>query len=391
MSDTSHPTPQPSVSVPPVAGNQRCNASTLTPEQQAVITTVVVKLAQLGHEVGFSYPISTGPLITTYRFLPKAAAKVAQITSCADDLALALHVEDVLVRRLPGEGTIGISVPNATRTPVLWRNLLADRPPESDNVVPLNLGVDSEGKPFRADLTRLPHLLITGSTDGGKSTLIRSLLASLILWRDAEQVQLVLSDTKKVEFGHFIGAPHLLFEPSRTRYDTWERMDWLIEEVDRRLRVLAAAGVTNISEYHKHGGRLPYIVFVIDEIYHVLCGGERGESKIANNKLSRIVSESRAAGVHVIGGTQRSSVDVVSGSIKANFPARLTFRLPAAEDSRTVIGHSGAEHLLARGDMLYCSPNHPATLRLHSGYATTEDITQCVAFAKLSQQGVTKR
>jgi S-DNA-T family DNA segregation ATPase FtsK/SpoIIIE len=369
-------------------GTQRSDAPLLTPDQQNVITTVVVKLAQLGHEVVWQTPVTVGPLITTYRFLPRAAAKVAQIASCADDLALALKVEDVLVRRLPGEAAVGVSVPNAMRQPVLWRDLLAA--PSGEAALPLNFGVDSEGKPFREDLAQLPHLLVTGATNGGKSVFIRSLIASLIYWQTPEQVQFILSDTKKVEFGHFIGAPHLLFEPSRTKYDTWERMDWLTEEVDRRLRVLAAAGVQNINQYHKQGGRMPYIVFVIDELYHILCGGERGESKIADGKLGRIVSESRAAGVHVIGGTQRSSVDIIAGSIKANFPARLTFRLPSQEDSRTIIGHSGAEHLLARGDMLYCSPNHPATFRLHSGYASTEDIVQCVSFAAHKTGQVTK-
>lgn len=381
---------QPASSPSPPTGSQRSDAPLLTPEQQHVVTTVVVKLCQLGHEVAWQQPVTVGPLITTYRFLPKAAAKVAQITSCADDLALALRAEDVLVRRLPGEACVGVSVPNQTRSVVLWRDLLSPPPSTNMNVsmnVPLNFGVTAEGQLYREDLTTLPHLLMTGSTNGGKSTLMHTLIASLMLWRSPEQVRFVLSDTKKVEFGQFDNAPHLMLKTAKTKYETWEQMDWLMDEVQRRLLLIARRGCRNIAEYNQTrqtevGTALPYIVFVIDEIYHVLCGGERGESKIANDKLLRIVSESRAAGVHVIGGTQRSSVDVITGSIKTNFPARLTFRLPAPEDSRTVIGHSGAEHLLARGDMLYCSPNHPATQRLHSGYATTEDITQCVAFAQ---------
>lgn len=349
----------------------------LSDEQKQIVMCISVKLAQLGHEVTWQEPITTGPLITTYRFMPRAAAKVAQISNCADDLALALHVDDVVVRRLPGEGVIGVSVPNKERKTVMWRDLLS--PPPADMRIPLNLGVDSQGHQFREDLTKLPHLLITGSTEGGKSTLMHCLIASLMLWRDPSQIQFLLSDTKKVEFGHFDGSPHLLNKTSKTMYETWEQMDWLIEEVDRRLRMLEKAGVRNIAAFKDRGGTLPYIVFVIDELFHVLGGGERGESKVPTGKLSRIVSESRAAGIHVISGTQRSSVDVVSGSIKANFPARLTFRLPTQTDSRTVIGHSGAEHLLARGDMLYSSPNHPATRRLHSGYASPDDITQCVA------------
>jgi S-DNA-T family DNA segregation ATPase FtsK/SpoIIIE len=361
---------------------------TMTDEQKRVVMAITVKLAQIGHEVAWQEPVTAGPIVTTYRFMPRAAAKVAQITSCADDLALALHVEDVLVRRLPGEGSIGVSVPNETRRQVLWRDLLA--PPSTDTLLPLNFGVDSEGTPFRDDLTKLPHLLIAGSTGGGKSVLVRSLIASLILWRTPEQVQFVISDTKNVEFGHLIGDPHMLFEPKTTRYTTWEAMDWLAEEVDRRLKTIGAAGCRNILEYNNGkkpfgvalGGRpLPYIVFVIDELADILGGEKRGESKIAESKLGYIVQKSRAAGVHVISATQRSSVDIVSGSVKNNFPARLTFRLPSQADSRTVIGCSGAEHLLAQGDMLYSSPNHPALRRLHSGYASTEDITQCLAFA----------
>lgn len=355
----------------------------MTDPQKQIVMAIAIKLAQLGHEVTFVEPVTEGPLITTYRFVPKAAAKVAQIAACAPDIALALHVEDVVVRRLPGEGAVGISVPNVERKPVLWRDLLAS--PDAGSALPLNFGVNSEGKPYREDLAKLPHLLITGSTDGGKSVLLRSLIASLMLWRNPNEVQFLLSDCKRVEFGHFIGAPHLLFEPCKTMYETWERMDWLLAEVDRRLRILECWQERNIADYNKRNpdGRLPYIVFVVDELFKVLSAGDkRGEAKIGSQKLSRIVSESRAAGIHVIAATQRSSVDVITGSIKANFPARLTFRLPSQEDSRTIIGHSGAEHLLARGDMFYCSPNHPATLRLHSGYATTEDIRWCVANAE---------
>jgi DNA segregation ATPase FtsK/SpoIIIE, S-DNA-T family len=174
-------------------------------------------------------------------------------------------------------------------------------------------------------------------------------------------------------------------------YTTWEVLDHLIEEMERRLVVIGRSGYRNIAEYNRgpwstssHIPRMSYIVLVIDELADILGGEKRGESKIAGAKLGRIVQKSRAAGVHVVACAQRPSVNIVAGSIKANFPARLTFRLPSQEDSRTIIGHSGAEHLLARGDMLYSSPNHPATQRLHSGYATTEDIKQCVGFAARS-------
>lgn len=367
-----------------------------TDNQLRIITAITMKLAQLGLEVSFVEPITTGPLITTYRFAPKSATKVSQITGCAQDLALTLSVEDVLVRRLPGEAVIGVSVPNEHRTSVLWRDCLALPDPAMN--IPLNLGVDSEGKRYVDDLTKCPHLLIAGSTNSGKSVLLHSIIASLLYWRQPEQVQFVLSDTKNVEFGHFIGAPHLLYEPATTMYRTWELMDWLIDEMERRLKIIGAASCRNIIDYNKayvdplsfndhfkykqEKRQLSYIVLIVDELADVLGGDKRGEAKIAGAKLGRIVQKSRAAGVHVIAATQRSSVDIIAGSIKNNFPSRLSFKLTSETDSRTIIGTGGAEHLLPQGDMLYVGSS-AAMKRLHAAYASIDDIRQCVNVAKL--------
>lgn len=356
--------------------------STLTVEQQQTVMCIIVKLAQLGHEVSFMDPVTTGPLITTFRFMPRAAAKVAQISNCADDLALALHVENVLVRRLPGEGVIGVSVPNATRMMVYWRDLCT--PPPTSNLIPLNFGVDSEGKPFVEDLTMLPHLMIAGSTNGGKSVLLKSIIASLMLWRTPSELQFVMSDTKNVEFMHFVGSPHLMQPICNTKYETWEAMDKLTDIMEDRLRVIGKAMQSNIADFNRVNPhrKMPYVVFIIDELADVMGGDKRGEAKIAADKLGRIVFKARAAGVHVIAATQRPSVDTVKGSIKANFPARVTFRLPSGTDSRTVIDQEGAQHLIKQGDMLYYGPNHTGLKRLHSGYAAIEDIQQCVAYSK---------
>jgi S-DNA-T family DNA segregation ATPase FtsK/SpoIIIE len=355
-----------------------------TDDQFTVIATITLKLAQLGLEVSFVEPITTGPLVTTYRFAPRSAAKVSQITACAQDLALALGAEDILVRRLPGEGVIGVSVPKKDRTMVMWRDTLA-KPPD-DMLLPLNFGVDSQGRLYRDDLAKCPHLLVAGTTGGGKSTCVTAMIASLMFWRTPQQVQFILSDTKNVEFGQFISAPHMLFDPATTMYQTWERMDWLIDEMERRLKRIGAAGCRNIAEYNITGGLrpvLPYIVLVIDELADILGSSGRGEAKIAADKLGRIVQKSRAAGCHVLGATQRPSVNIVTGSIKANFPSRLTFKLPSEADSRTVIGCSGAEHLLPRGDMLYSGPASPALTRLHAAYAEIRDVEQCVAVARM--------
>lgn len=366
-----------------------------TDTQKQTITCIVVKLAQLGLDVQWSDPITEGPMVTTYRFVPRSATKVREITTLSQDLALALKVEDVVVRRLPGEGVIGVTVPNATRAVVNWRDTLTSSPPEAPTLVgsyignmklPINFGVDSHGALFRDDLTAMPHLLIAGSTNSGKSTLLNSIIASLCYWRSSDEVRLLLSDTKQVEFGHFVGVPHLLQEPATTKYQTWEMMDWCIEEIERRLQLMAKRHCKNILEYNSSqivigADRrliLSYIVLVIDELFDILGGGARGETKIATQKLQTIVGRSRASGIHVIAATQRSSVDVVTGTVKANFPARISFRLPSEADSRTILGHSGAEHLLSRGDMWFVSPTRPAMLRLHSAYALTEDIKQCL-------------
>lgn len=359
-----------------------------TDDQKLAITTIVVKLAQLGIDVQWSEPITEGPLVTTFRFVPRSTTKVREITTLSQDLALALKVEDVDVRRLPGEGAIGVTVPNRTRSIVQWRDTLRDPP---DCVLPINFGVDQHGRLFRDDLTKMPHLLIAGSTDSGKSTLLNSIIASLLYWRTPDQVQFILSDTKLVEFGHFVGVPHLMFDPTTTKYQTWERMDWLIDETDRRLQVMATMKVKNILEYNcdrklLQCSTMPYIVLVIDELYDILGGDARGEKKIATTKLQTIVGRSRASGIHVIAATQRSSVDVVTGTIKANFPARCSFRLPSETDSRTILGHGGAEHLLSRGDMWYLSPSRPAMLRLHSAYASLDDIKQLASLTAMQHQ-----
>lgn len=363
----------------------------LSDDQFAIIAQITVKLAALGHEVTFQHPIADGPLVTTYRFQPKGQAKVRQLESLSSDLALALAVEDVLIRRIPGEAVIGITVPNKTRRIVQWRDTIV-AVCNTSFAVPLNFGVDALGRPMVEDLTVLPHLLIAGSTGGGKSTLLSSLIASLIYAKSSDEVQFVLCDTKKVEFGQFKGTPHLVCDPLKSVYEVMEKMDWLSDEVANRLKKLEIQHVKNIKEYNLRylvaqnwaPPKLPYLILVIDELFHLL-GGSRGESKVASEKIARIVSESRAAGIHVIGATQRPSVDVVTGSIKANFPARLSFRLPSESDSRTVLGTPGAEHLLSQGDMLYQSPSRPGLTRCHSAWVSDSDVKAAIEASSFGQ------
>lgn len=372
--------------------------STLTPEQIRTMSVIGMKLLGLGCNVKMLPNVSVGPIVSVYRLLPQGSTKVSHLEALASDLAVALGVEDILIKRLPGESAVAVFVPNTERTFVdfktivteLWKLQASNAPHE----IPLAFGVDHTGKFFCEDLALLPHLLIAGTTGSGKSTLLSSLLASIVYCVNSSTLKLVLSDTTNVEFTHFIGAPHLLFPPAINIYQTLERMDWLLDEMEDRLKKIAAAGVRNIAEYNAiqmsgagvPSKRMPRILFLIDELADLLCDDRKGDGekkgpslgKVAQSKLSTMVQKSRKSGIHVIASTQRPSVDIVKGSIKSNFPARLTFRLPSDIDSRTVINTEGAEHLLARGDMLYSSPLRPTIVRLHSPFASIKDIEAAV-------------
>jgi S-DNA-T family DNA segregation ATPase FtsK/SpoIIIE len=371
------------------------NKKDLSQEQLTLVMAVTMKFAELGHELTLVDPISVGPMVTTYRFTPKNSTRVKQIENLSEDIALMLGAESVMIKRMPGESAIGVTIPNKERTSVLWRDTVK-HVLDSSATIPLNFGVDALGRPFVEDLALLPHLLIAGSTGGGKSTLLSSLITSLIYAKSSSQVQLALSDTKGVEFLSFIGSQHLIDKPDTTVYATLERMDWLNDETERRMKGFAKLPVKNISEYNQAvavGGwaagmakPLPYIILVIDEIADLMDGGKRGEAKLADSKLGRIVARSRASGIHVIAATQRPSVDVISGSIKSNLNARLTFRLPTETDSRTVLGTGGAEHLLSRGDMLYASPLRPGLTRLHSALTSSIDIQGALDAARMREQ-----
>ena len=366
----------------------------LTKEQLEVVEKLTIKFIKLGLTVKLVKPVSVGPIVSIYRFEPSGTTKVNQMEALADDMALALGVEDVLIKRMPGETSVGVFVPNKERKLISFMDVMTHMWHDRGKGVPLALGVDHLGNFFHEDLTQLPHLLISGSTGSGKSTLLSSLVASVVYCENPNRVQFVLSDTKNVEFGHFIGAPHLLFEPATSVYQTLERLDWCIDEMDDRLKLIGKAGFRNISEYNASltqqqdkSKLLPFIVIIIDELADLMMfkGEKRGESKIASDKIGTIVQKSRAAGIYFIAATQRPSVNVVAGSIKANFPARLTFRLPSEVDSRTVISTGGAEHLLSQGDMLYVSPNRPGLARLHAPFARISDIKAVVDAASRKQ------
>lgn len=372
-----------------------------TDEQRNTVLAIALKLRQLGHSATFVDPISVGPIVSVYRFQPQGSTKVSHLEGLSQDLAVVLGAEDVMVKRMPGESSVGIFVPNKTRQWVKWINHTSVDTTKYH--VPLVLGIDYLGKIVVEDLTTLPHLLIAGSTGGGKSTLLNSIIGAWILNYHKDDLQLVLCDIKEgVEFTRFKNAPQLRSNIATSIDLTHIRMDELIDEMKRRLQLLAQTGVQNITEYNavRQGSktRLPYIAFVIDEFADLLADRRRIEEQaassilddkiklarageIASRKLSTLASKARASGIHLILATQRPSAKLLEGDIKTNFTARMAFRLPSQTDSRVVLDTGGAEHLLKFGDMLFINPNRAGLQRIHAPMSTTADIKAAIDFA----------
>lgn len=371
----------------------------MTEEQKRTLAILTQKMYALGVNAKPLSDLSVGPLITTYRFVPQDSTKVSQIENLSEDFSLILGKE-VMVKRLPGETSVSVTVPNDQRTDVPWLPIATevwksfhskwDRSngpfPEgkfkgewpAHTPIPLGFGVDSIGKPFVEDLTLMPHLLIAGTTGGGKSTLIKSLIASIVYTINSSTVQLVMSDTKGVEFTSFAGLPHLMFPIATDVMTTFEQMDFLIEETERRLKKFPKHHATNVNEWNSacsEQERMALIVLLIDE-----CADLTDMKKLFEAKMGKITQKSRAAGIHVIAATQRPSAKMIEGTIKANMQARLSFRLPSQVDSRVALTHDGAQYLMMRGDMLYYSAQR-GLIRLHSAKAKPEDIKSAIEMA----------
>jgi DNA segregation ATPase FtsK/SpoIIIE, S-DNA-T family len=367
-----------------------------TDEQRAVVIVLQHKLTQLGLSATFVEPISVGPIVSVYRFQPQGSTKVSHLESLSQDFAVTLGAEDVMVKRMPGESAVGIFVPNKIRQWVKWYNHCT-----LDSArfkIPLILGIDYLGKLVVEDLATMPHLLIAGSTGGGKSTLLNSIIGGIILNYNKEDIEFVLSDTKGVEFTQFERADNLRSLIATSVAMTIERFDELTAELERRLKTFGQTNTRNILEYNavRQGSkaRLPYVLVVIDELADLLSDRRRVPDpndpegnrtvtlgSLTSRKLAYLAQKARATGIHVIAATQRPSVKLLEGDIKANFPARLAFRLPSEADSRTVLGCGGAEHLLSRGDMLFINPNRPGLQRIHAPLSTLQDIKGAIEFA----------
>jgi len=368
-------------------------------EQQAVDADELKLLAQVLTEKyaefgvhGQVTQINPGPVVTTFEFKPEAGIKYSRITGLTDDLCLALKAESILVERMAGKSTVGIQVPNRERE-IIWlrENIESSEFFGTKSKLTLAMGKDINGRIVTADLGGMPHLLIAGSTGTGKSVAINAMIMSILYKATPEQVRLVLVDPKRLELGNYEGVPHLhtpiITEPKLAA----NALRNAVREMERRLKLLAQKGVRNIDQYNRlfddgdtpslfgDSGEerpLPYIVIIIDELADLMMlDGNNVEESI-----TRLAQMARAVGIHLVLATQRPSVDVITGLIKANFPARVSFRVATKVDSRTILDANGAESLLGRGDMLYLPSGSARVHRLHAPFVTEKEIAAVVEF-----------
>lgn len=327
-------------------------------------------------------PVSVGPTVTQYSFKPASGVKVSQIVALQNDLALALAAHPIRVEApIPGKSLVGIELPNITAAQVSLRELLeAKEFKERSSNLSLVFGQDVAGKPFLANLARMPHLLIAGATGSGKSVCINTVLLSLLYQNGPDDLKLILVDPKRVEFTMYNDIPHLLTPVITDAQKTINALKWTVNEMDRRYEVLANAKKRDIAGYNaEHSDdMLPYIVFVIDELADLMITAPR-EVEAA---IVRLAQMARAVGIHLILATQRPSVDVITGLIKANVTSRCAFNTASVVDSRTILDSAGAEKLLGRGDMLYVSAELSKPKRIQGAFVSDQEVLSVVEYLK---------
>ena len=346
--------------------------------------------------------INPGPVVTTYEFKPEAGIKYSRITGLADDLCLALRAESILIERIPGKSTVGIEVPNHRRQTITLREVIES--PDfvnSPSKMTLSLGKDLIGRVRVSDLAQMPHLLIAGSTGTGKSVFLNSLIVSMLYKATPEELKLVMVDPKRLELGLYEDIPHLLAPVVTDPKVASNVLRNATREMERRLKLLAHRGVRNIDQYNRTFAKgqslslfenveeeehrpLPLIVIVIDELADLMMV----DTNNVEESITRLAQMARAVGIHLILATQRPSVDVITGLIKANFPARISFRVASKVDSRTILDANGAESLLGRGDMLYLPAGSSRLHRIHGPLVTEEEIASLCDFWRSQAKAV---
>ena len=339
--------------------------------------------------------ICPGPVVTTYEFKPDPGVKYSRVVSLVDDLCLALKAESVRIDRMPGKPHVGIEVPNPRRETIFLREVLESRAfQESGSKLTIALGKTIDGLNYIADLAKMPHLLIAGTTGAGKSVGVNALIVSILYRARPDEVKFILIDPKRLELGLYEDIPHLaapiIVDPKLAS----RSLKWAVAEMERRYRDLAGWGVRNIDGYNTEIMRrnlvkeyddkgepwkpLPYIVIIIDELADLMMTSGRE----VEESITRLAQMARAVGIHLVLATQRPSVDVITGLIKANFPSRISFRVSSKIDSRTIIDTNGAEQLLGRGDMLFLPPGTSRLIRVHGAYIDEKEIDRIVTHIK---------
>jgi S-DNA-T family DNA segregation ATPase FtsK/SpoIIIE len=329
--------------------------------------------------------ISPGPVVTTYEYAPAAGVKINKIVALADDLALGLKAQSVrVVGSVPGKAALGIEIPNKDRQVVYIRDLLTTEKYRSSVAkLSIALGLDVVGNPVIADLAKMPHLLIAGATGAGKSVAINTIISSLLYNATPDEVRLLMVDPKRIELSGYEGIPHLLHPVVVEPKLASRALQWAVREMERRYRLLEEAKVKGFDSYNETAKeRLPYIVIIVDELADLMMVA----SKDVEASIARLAQMARAAGMHLILATQRPSVDVLTGLIKANFPTRISFKVASKIDSRTIIDTSGAEHLLGAGDMLYLPSGRPLQ-RIHGAFISEAETSRIVDFLKEQGRG----
>jgi DNA segregation ATPase FtsK/SpoIIIE, S-DNA-T family len=371
--------------------------------------------------------IHPGPVVTMYEFEPKSGTKISKIAGLSDDLAMSLAAQKVrIVAPIPGKARVGFELPNAIRQTVSLRQIVEDeRWEKQTGPLPIALGKDIAGQPYYGDLSKMPHLLVAGATGAGKSVGLNVMLASLLFKRSPEEVRLLMIDPKMVELAVYDGIPHMLLPVVTDMKKASLALRWAVDEMERRYQLFSEAGARNVTTYNQRvekvlsgempaeklwpsragkvksygpsgeeiwllpdgdeepddlptPEKLPYVVLVVDEFADLMMVA----AKDVESAIARLAQKARAAGIHVILATQRPSVDVITGMIKANFPARIAFKVSQREDSKTILGRQGAEHLLGMGDMLMIPPGASDLKRVHSAYISEDEVTALCDFLR---------
>ncbi len=371
-------------------------------QAKAIQTKLKQVLLDFGIE-GEIISFSVGPVITMYEFEPKAGVRSSRVIGLADDIARSLKAKSARISIIPGKSSLAIEIPNSERETVYLRELIeAESYHDNKHTLPLCLGKDIAGKPIVVDLSKMPHLLVAGTTGSGKSIGINSMIMSILYRLSPDECKLIMIDPKMLELSVYEGIPHLMTPVVTDPEKAALTLQWVTKEMEKRYKVMSKIGVRNIFNYNSYieervdsntidsqyseqnnkdndydGKKMPYIVVIVDEMADLMLTA----GKTVEASIQRLAQMARAAGIHIIMATQRPSVDVITGIIKANFPTRISFQVTSKIDSRTILGYQGAESLLGKGDMLYM-PTGSKTYRVHGPFVDDKEVMKVVNYLK---------